>query len=39
VLTLKKKYENYQYHQEIEKEEPLNFAKFLFKPEEFALRI
>lgn len=39
ALTLKKKYENYQYHQEIEKEEPLNFTKFLFKPEEFANRI
>lgn len=39
MLTLKKKYENYQYHQEIEKEEPLNFAKFLFKPEDFAQRV
>jgi hypothetical protein len=39
VLTLKKKYENYQYHQEIEKEEPLNFAKYLFKPEDFEQRV
>ena len=38
-LSLKKKYENYQYHQELEKEEPLNFAKFLFKPEEFSSRV
>lgn len=38
-LTLKKKYENYQYHQEIEKEEQLNYSKFLFKPFDFEERV
>ncbi len=38
-LTLKKKYENYQYHQEIQKEEQLNYSKFLFKPFDFEERV
>lgn len=36
---MKKKYENYQYHQEIEKEEQLNYSKFLFKPFDFEERV
>jgi len=34
-LTLRKKYENQLVNSEIEKDEPLNYNKFLFKKDEF----
>lgn len=38
-LTIRKKYEHQQYHSEVEKDEPLNYSKFLFKEAEFNERI
>lgn len=32
-LTLRKKYENFGYHSEIDRDEPLNYSKFLFPAE------
>lgn len=38
-MTIRKKYEHQLFHSEVEKDEPLNYSKFLFKEEEFHERI
>ena len=38
-LTIRKKYEHQLYHTEVEKDEPLNYSKFLFKEHEFHERL